>query len=111
MVIINYIILKTSDYNISDALHWFSGSLNGVRIYDVSLFGVIVIICTVIILFLGMDIRILGLGEELPVTLGMHTERSRYLLLYCAVLLCAGTTALTGPFPLSRLCQDQLPQG
>ncbi len=95
--IINYIILKTSDYNISDALRWLSGSLNGVRMYDVSLFGVIVIVCTLIILFLGTDIRILGLGEELPVTLGMHTERSRYLLLYCAVLLCAGTTAVTGP--------------
>ncbi len=95
--VINFIILKTSDYNISDALRWLSGSLNGARMYDVSLFGLIVVGCTMIILLLGTDIRILGLGEELPVTLGMHTERSRYTLLYCAVLLCAGTTAVTGP--------------
>lgn len=95
--VINFIILKTSDYNISDALRWLSGSLNGVRMYDLSLFGVIVVVCVLIILFLGREIQILGLGEELPVTLGMNTKRSRTLLLYCAVILCAGTTAVTGP--------------
>ena len=95
--IINFIILKTSDYNIADALRWLSGSLNGVRMYDVTLFGVIVAVFAVVILLLGREIQILGLGEELPVTLGMNTGRSRRLLLYSAVVLCAGTTAVTGP--------------
>ena len=95
--IINFIILKTSDYNIADALRWLSGSLNGVRMGDVSLFGAIVAVCVGIILSRGRDMQVLGLGEELPVTLGMNPERSRMILIYSAVILCAGTTAVTGP--------------
>ena len=43
------------------------------------------------------DLRILGLGEELPITLGLDTVFSRRILIYGAVVLCAVTTAVTGP--------------
>ena len=95
--LINYIILKTSDYNIADALRWLSGSLNGVRMSDVFLFAFLAVPCVILILALSSDLLVLGLGDELPVTLGMRTERVRSGLIYCAVLLCAGTTAVTGP--------------
>ena len=95
--VINFIILKTSDYNIADALRWLSGSLNGARMSDVSLFGFLVVLCVVLIVALGRDMQVLALGEELPITLGMNTNRSRMGLIYCAVLLCAGTAAVTGP--------------
>ena len=95
--VINFIILKTSDYNIADALRWLSGSLNGVRMKDVRAFGIIVIVCVTLIVSLDRELQILGLGEELPITLGMNTERSRRILIYSAVVLCAGTTAVTGP--------------
>ena len=95
--VINFIILKTSDYNIADALRWLSGSLNGSRMSDFTVFSVIVIVCTALILVKENDLKILGLGEELPVTLGLNTVLSRRLLIYCAVVLCAGTTAVTGP--------------
>lgn len=95
--VINFIILKTSDYNIADALRWLSGSLNGVRMRDLSLFGFIVILCTAVILAYERELQILGLGEELPVTLGVNVKGSRRFLIYSAVILCAGTTAVTGP--------------
>ena len=95
--LINFIILKTSDYNIADALRWLSGSLNGVRIKDVVLFAPLVGVCILVILVQDASLKILGLGEELPITLGLSVELSRMLLLYAAVLLCAGTTAVTGP--------------
>ena len=95
--VINFIILKTSNYNIADALRWLSGSLNGVRINDVSSFGFIVVICVAVIVACERDLQVLGLGEELPVTLGMNTVQSRRFLIYSAVILCAGTTAVTGP--------------
>lgn len=95
--LINYIILKTSDYNIADALRWLSGSLNGSRMSDLTVFSVIVILCTAVLLIRENDLKILGLGEELPVTLGLNTVLSRRMLIYCAVVLCAGTTAVTGP--------------
>ncbi|MBQ8092205.1 MAG: iron ABC transporter permease [Clostridia bacterium] len=95
--VINYIILKTSDYNIADALRWLSGSLNGARMSDVSLFGVIVVVCVAVICALDREIQILALGEELPITLGMNTGKARMLLIFSAVFLCAGTTAVTGP--------------
>lgn len=95
--VINFVILKTSDYDISDALRWLSGSLNGVRMKDVPIFGGIVVVCVVVILSLSGEMQILGLGEEMPVLLGMNAKRSRMLLIYGAVILCAGTTAVTGP--------------
>lgn len=95
--VINFIILKTSDYNIADALRWLSGSLNGSRMSDLYLFAPAVIICTAVILSKENDLKILGLGEELPVTLGLNTVLSRRVLIYTAVILCAGTTAVTGP--------------
>ncbi|HAE15285.1 MAG TPA: iron ABC transporter [Erysipelotrichaceae bacterium] len=95
--VINFIILKTSDYNIADALRWLSGSLNGVRMNEVPVFLAIVCICTLVILAMGKDLQVLGLGEELPVTLGMHVQRSRAVLIYAAVILCAGAASVTGP--------------
>ena len=95
--VINYIILKTSDYDLSTALHWLSGSLNGVRMNDLPVFAVITLLCVLLLLSMGRDISLLGLGEELPVTLGMRVARSRSVLICCAVLLCASSTAVTGP--------------
>ena len=95
--VINFVILKTSDYNIADALRWLSGSLNGVRMKDAALFGPIVAFCTLLILSQNRELEILGLGEELPITLGLSAGRTRILLLFSAVILCAGTTAVTGP--------------
>lgn len=95
--VINFVILKTSDYDISDALRWLSGSLNGVRMKDVPAFGLIVLVCVIMILAFSGEMQILGLGEEMPILLGMNAKRSRMVLIYSAVLLCAGTTAVTGP--------------
>ena len=95
--VINFVILKTSDYNIADGLRWLSGSLNGVRMKDVPVFAVVVIVMTIIILLLSRDIQILELGEELPLTLGMNPRQMRLLLILSAVILCAVATAVTGP--------------
>ncbi|EET60295.1 iron chelate uptake ABC transporter, FeCT family, permease protein [Marvinbryantia formatexigens DSM 14469] len=95
--VINFVILKTSDYDVSAALRWLSGSLNGARMKDVPLLGGIVLLCTAVILALSREQQLLGLGEELPVLLGMRAKRSRMLLIYSAVILCSGAAAVTGP--------------
>lgn len=114
--VINFIILKSSDYDIADALRWLSGSLNGVRMQDVSVFAPIVAACVIIILMFGRELQLLGLGEELPVTLGMNTKQVRVILIYVSVILCAGTAAVTGPlssvaFMSGPLCQRLLKTG
>lgn len=95
--VINFVILKTSDYDVSEALHWLSGSLNGVRMKDVYVFGPIVFLGILLIIGLSRELQIMGLGEEMPILLGMNTELARRLLIYGAVVLCAATTAVTGP--------------
>ena len=95
--VINFIILKTSDYNIADGLRWLSGSLNGVRMKDVPVFAAVVVITTAVILLLSRDIQILGLGEDLPIALGMRPRRMRLTLILSSVVLCAAATAVTGP--------------
>lgn len=95
--VINFVILKTSDYDVSDALRWLSGSLNGVRMKDVYSFGFIMLAAIIVLLALTRELSILCLGDEMPILLGMNTELVRSLLIYGAVVLCAGTTAVTGP--------------
>lgn len=95
--VINFIILKTSDYDVSEALRWLSGSLNGVRMKDFYSFAPLVCIAAAGILFMSREMQILALGEELPILLGINISRTRKILLYASVVLCAGTTGVTGP--------------
>ena len=77
-----------------------SGGLNGVRIKDMVLFAPLVGVCILVVLLQDSSLKILGLGEELPITLGLSVWFSRMMLVYGAVLLCAGMTVVTGPLTI-----------
>ncbi|WP_035778509.1 FecCD family ABC transporter permease [Butyrivibrio sp. MC2013] len=94
---INYIILKSSDYDVAEALRWLSGSLNGSKMKDAAVLAALVFFFMIVILCMSRRLQILELGEELPVTLGADPGISRFLLIMSAVMLCAAATAVTGP--------------
>ncbi|MFT4145181.1 MAG: iron chelate uptake ABC transporter family permease subunit [Mobilitalea sp.] len=95
--VISYMILKASEYDVPGALRWLSGSLNGIQMTKIpSLFFVVIVFGLLIFLF-GRHLKILELGEQSAITLGVRTDVTRLLLILSAVFLIAFATAVTGP--------------
>ncbi|WP_242862847.1 FecCD family ABC transporter permease [Clostridium sp. C105KSO13] len=94
---ISYLLLRAPQHDVPAAYRWLSGSLNGVRLSDIPMLAIIVIIFSPIIILSGKHLRILELGEDFAVTLGVNTDRTRILLILSAVISIAFATATTGP--------------
>ena len=95
--VISFLLLKASQYDVASALRWLNGSLNGVRLESIPRLGVIVVLFGSMILLLNRQLKILQLGEELSITLGIRTNIVRLCLILSAVFLVAFATSVTGP--------------
>lgn len=95
--VISYLLLKANQYDVPAALRWLSGSLNGMQMKDVPGLFTVVILFGFVILMLGRHLKILELGEQSAITLGLNADRTRLLLVLCSVFLIAFATAVTGP--------------
>lgn len=95
--LVSWMLLISSESNVPAALRWLSGSLNGSQMN--SLIPVIsaTLILTPAILYYGRHLSMLELGEEAAQSLGVHTDRTRVILIISSVLLVAMATAATGP--------------
>ena len=60
--LISWMLLKASEYDVSSALRWLSGSLNGVSMDQVPRLMVVVVFSTVAIFLLNRHLEILQLG-------------------------------------------------
>lgn len=94
---ISYIMVNSNEYDVSEALRWLSGSLNGIQMKNIASLFIITIIFTCIILFLEKHLKIIELGEDLSITLGINTNLVRIILIISAVFLVAFSTSVTGP--------------
>ena len=94
---ISYLLLRAPQHDVPAAYRWLSGSLNGVQLSDIPMLAIIIIIFSPITILLGKHLRILELGENSAVTLGVNTDRTRILLILSAVISIAFATATTGP--------------
>ena len=95
--VISYLLLKASQYDISAAMRWLSGSLNGIRMNEIPFLAFVLFLCSGIILLLEKQLLMLELGEQTAITLGISTNQVRILLVISAVFLIAFSTAITGP--------------
>ncbi|KAF0194155.1 MAG: iron complex transport system permease protein [Bacillota bacterium] len=93
----SFLLLKASQYDVPGALRWLSGSLNGVQMTQITGLFIVVAIFGLAIVLLGRHIKILELGEQTAVTLGLRVDITRLLLILSAVFLIAFATAVTGP--------------
>lgn len=95
--VISFLLLRANQYDVPAALRWLNGSLNGIqKKYIPGLFLAVLIFGGLLIL-LGRRLKILELGEQSAITLGLKTDQTRILLVLCAVFLIAVATAVTGP--------------
>ncbi|SHO50736.1 FecCD family ABC transporter permease [Anaerocolumna xylanovorans] len=95
--VISFLLLRANQYDVPAALRWLSGSLNGMKMEDIPALFIVVLLFGCLLVFFGRQLKILELGEQSAVTLGLRTDRTRLLLVLCAVFLIAYATAVTGP--------------
>jgi len=95
--VISFLLLRASQYDVPGALRWLSGSLNGVQMTQITSLLIIVTIFSLVIFLLGRHLKILELGEQTAISLGLRVDVVRFLLIVSAVFLIAFATAVTGP--------------
>ena len=95
--VISYLMLKASQYDIPSAMRWLSGSLNGLRLSHIPSLAIVTLLFGLMILLLSRQLKILELGEQSALTLGLRPDRIRILLVLSSVFLIAFATAVTGP--------------
>lgn len=92
-----FLLLRASQYDVPAAMRWLSGSLNGMVMKDIPGLFLVILLFGSIIIFLGKYLKILELGEQSAITLGLKTNQTRLLLIFSSVFLIAFSTAVTGP--------------
>jgi iron complex transport system permease protein len=95
--VISYLLLRASQYDIPAALRWLSGSLNGVHMEELVPLAVSIAVFFPLLILLGKQLEFLELGDEKASSLGIRVNRTRLLLILCAVGLVAFATAVAGP--------------
>lgn len=95
--IISYILLEANEYEISGAIRWLNGSLNGMSMKPVSSLLMIVLIFVFLNIIFTRDLQALELGDEFATTLGVRVNIIRIALILTSVVLIAFATSVTGP--------------
>ena len=95
--VISFLLLRASQYDVPAALRWLSGSLNGVQMKNIPTLAIVVIIFGSVLILFGKQLKLLELGEQYAITLGLRTDRIRLLLVLSSVCLIAFATSVTGP--------------
>ncbi|GAA4538147.1 FecCD family ABC transporter permease [Amycolatopsis samaneae] len=104
----SYLLVKASKENAARATVWLVGDLAGRDWnYFVPLAAVLVVLVPVVLVN-GRALRMLEMGDDAAVGVGVAVGRMRNLLLLCAVALVAAATAAVGPIPFIALISPQL---
>lgn len=93
----NYILIRGAQYDVSAALRWLSGSLNGAQMSMVPVLLIVTVIFSSCIVLLSRHLRVMQLGDEMAIALGLPLRRTTIALILCSVFLIAFASATTGP--------------
>lgn len=95
--IISSILLKANEYEVSSAIRWLNGSLNGISMKPIPTLFLVVVVFTSLNMVLTKHLQVLELGDELAITLGVNVNVTRIALIITSVFLIAYATSVTGP--------------
>lgn len=95
--IINFVIQKASTYDVPAALRWLSGSLNGVAMKEIPMMAMVITICAVVVIVFERQLKMIELGDQAAVALGVQVQRIRAIMSVFGVLMLAFAIAVTGP--------------
>ena len=94
---ISFLLLKASQYDVSGAMRWLSGSLNGMTMKGIPTLFIVVMVFGIISLLFTKYLQVLELGDEFATTLGIRLNLVRIILILSTVFLIAFATSTTGP--------------
>ncbi len=95
--LINWMVMKASEYDVPTAMRWMAGNLNGITSDSLPLLIIVVIITCCIMGTLGNSLSSLELGENYATILGVQVNATRTMLILCSVTLIAFATSVSGP--------------
>jgi iron complex transport system permease protein len=81
---------------IREVYSWLLGRLGGATWHDVRLMLPYAVVVTVVLLLLRRELDVLSVGDDEATGLGLHPQRSRYLLLGAASLGTAAAVSVSG---------------
>ncbi|HAT1305852.1 TPA: iron ABC transporter permease [Corynebacterium striatum] len=93
----NFVLSKAPSYDLPTATRWITGSLNTMSWERGLPLLLTVLIIAPVMIFLGHQLNVLRLGDDLAVGLGLRLNVVRVSAIVGAVLLIAVATASTGP--------------
>jgi iron complex transport system permease protein len=95
--LVSYLLLRADPFAVAGALRWLTGSLNDAFWESIPPLGIAVAVFGPILAIASRRLQVLELGEQTATSLGVNVDRTRLLLVLCAVGLAAFATAATGP--------------
>jgi iron complex transport system permease protein len=103
-----YLITKADIVDATRAVLWMTGTLDGSAWAQVWPLLVVSAVLVPLTLGHGRRLRMMEMGDDAAYALGVPVERTRILLMACAVLLVATATAAAGPITFVSLSAPQL---
>ncbi|WP_345654831.1 FecCD family ABC transporter permease [Streptomyces tremellae] len=103
-----YLITKADLVDATRAVLWMTGTLDGAAWSQV---WPLLVLCAVLVpltLSGGRRLRMMEMGDDAAYALGVPVQRTRILLMACAVLLVGAATAAAGPITFVSLSAPQL---
>jgi iron complex transport system permease protein len=94
---VGYLLTRSDVREAQAALVWMVGSLSGVRWVDVVIAGACIGVLLPLAWFVSTRLRVLELGDDTAIGLGLPTNRVRLGILFVAVAFAAVGTAAIGP--------------
>jgi iron complex transport system permease protein len=89
-------LLQQHVETLREVYSWLLGRLSTAGWHDVRLLLPYAAITTVVILLLRRELDVLSVGDDEAASLGLHPQRSRYLLVIAASLATAAAVAVSG---------------
>lgn len=81
---------------LSEITFWMMGSVSSVTIKDDLYVLPLVLICVVILIYMGYNIDIISLGRDEAQTLGKNYKANRLIIIACSTLLTAASVSISG---------------
>lgn len=103
-----YLITKADLVDATRAVVWMTGSLDGRDWAQVRPLLAVCGLLVPLVLGHGRALRMMEMGDDAAYALGVRVERTRLVLMGCAVLLVAVATAAAGPIAFVSLSAPQL---
>lgn len=103
-----YLIVNARLEEAMTAAAWGAGSLSDVTWTEVTPMVILIVVLLPVAFILARSLRLLEMGDDTAVALGVRAERVRQLMVLVGIALIASVTAVAGPIAFVALAAPQI---